>query len=65
MVPTVLSDAKIARLDPYAFLAILGERVIHPAKTAAALMAVQTFQTEKVGRPPTGLVVMKNLARIC
>lgn len=30
MTPTALSDDQIARLDPYAFMAVLGKRVIHP-----------------------------------
>lgn len=30
MTRTVLSDTEIARLDPYAFMAVLGKRVIHP-----------------------------------
>ena len=30
MRPTALSDAEIERLDPYAFMAALGKRVIHP-----------------------------------
>lgn len=30
MIPTKLSDAEVERLDPYAFMAVLGKRVIHP-----------------------------------
>lgn len=34
MTSTRLSAAEIAALDPYTFMAVIGERVIHPADRA-------------------------------
>ncbi len=33
--PRALSDAEVDQLDPYAFFAVLGKRVIHPGGRAA------------------------------
>src|SRR5919201_1940446 len=34
-IPRALSDAEVERLDPYAFFAVLGKRVIHPGGRTA------------------------------
>jgi SAM-dependent methyltransferase len=46
VVPRALSDAEVARLDPYAFFAVLGKRVIHPGGRTAtdALIGRGYFQ---------------------
>ncbi len=37
---THLTSAKVAELDPYAFLAVLGKRVIHPPQDGLAHAAL-------------------------
>ena len=46
LVPHALSDAEVALLDPYAFFAVLGKRVIHPGGRTAteALIVRADFQ---------------------
>ena len=45
-IPRVLSDAEVGQLDPYAFFAVLGKRVIHPGGRTAtdALIHRADFQ---------------------
>ena len=39
--PRTLSDDEVAQLDPYAFFAVLGKRVIHPGGRPATERLIQ------------------------
>src|SRR3982074_873447 len=47
--PRALSDAEVDQLDPYAFFAVLGKRVIHPGGRAAtdALISRADFRADQ------------------
>src|SRR6266852_3243382 len=47
--PRALSDAEVEQLDPYAFFAVLGKRVIHPGGRAATdeLIRRANFQADQ------------------
>jgi ubiquinone/menaquinone biosynthesis C-methylase UbiE len=57
---TMLTGAQVQELDPYAFLAVLGERVIHPGSRASTdrLLGLDAAarRCQRRGREPTDQV---------
>src|SRR5207253_3015335 len=47
VVPRTLSDKEVAQLDPYAFFAMLGKRVIHPGGRTATEQLIRRANFEQ------------------